>query len=624
MQTTIRRLALLPLVAGALLALPAASVMAAPANDNFSAAQTVGPALPVSVSASTIDATAEVGEPAIFGNTPQASVWFRWIAPANGSTVVDLCGAGFTGSDFPTERIAVRTGASLLAQVLGAERAGECNLRFNAVAGTTYNILVDYGFDLGNFTFRLRQLAPPANNNFATSAVIPPALPTQLDGTNLDSGWEAGEPAALGGVNSSRSVWYSWTPAASGRVRFDFCDYEPIVGASNFIIALYTGNTLGTLVPVASGNNCDMDVPVVAGTTYRLAFSGTSSGEMNFTLKLSAAPPPPNDDFANAAAIGPGLPVTANGNNDFATVEAGEPGHGGINPAFRSVWYRWTPAASGQVRVRGCSRDYDARVSVYTGATVATLTRINDEPPYAPHCGVTFTAVAGTTYSIAVGGGPFTASYGPFEFDVHWLEIPANDNLAQAVKLGASQKFKVSGTTIDATFEDGEPSHDFSFGPNGPSVWYQWTAPDEDPMIIEACAPEEAVRVAVYSGSAFPELKKIVQSAEGCRAGVGGRLAIAPDKGTVYRIVVSPVLRDFETDFILTGVDPSFRPAPAFNLKKAIAKCRKIKGKGAKAKRKRANCIKAARLKAAIIKCRKITDKKAQAVCVKKARQRFK
>ncbi len=92
----------------------------------------------------------------------------------------------------------------------------------------------------------------------------------------------------------------------------------------------------------------------------------------------------------------------------------------------------------------------------------------------------------------------------------------------------------------------------------------------------------------------------------------------------MYRIVVSPVLRDFETDFILTGVDPSFRPAPAFNLKKAIAKCRKIKGKGAKAKRKRANCIKAARLKAAIIKCRKITDKKAQAVCVKKARQRFK
>ncbi|MCB0858102.1 MAG: hypothetical protein KDB57_08305 [Solirubrobacterales bacterium] len=624
MKNPFRPFALLTLALFALLAVPAGSVAAPPANDNFSAAQTVGPALPVSVPASNIDATAEIGEPSIFGNSPQATVWFRWIAPANGATVVDLCGSEFSGSDYPTERIAVRTGASLLAQVLVAETAGACSLRFNAAAGTTYNIHVDYGNDQGTFTFRLRALSPPVNDNFANATAISPNLPAQVSGTTVDSGWQAGEPAALGGSGSARSVWHTWTPAAPGRVRINVCDPLLVDGAGNLVIALYTGNTLGTLVSAGSTNNCEMDVSVVSGTTYRLAFSGTVRGEMNYTLKLSSAPPPPNDNFANAAVIGPGLPVTANGDNDFATTEAGEPGHGGIDPANRSVWYRWTPTTSGPVRARGCSREYSARVSVYTGNTVGTLTRVNASPPYSPHCGVTFDAVAGTTYSIAVGGGPFTGAYGPFGLDVHRLEVPANDNLGQAIGLGKSQKFTVQGSTIDATFESGEPSHDYDYGQNAPSVWYRWTAPDDDPMIFEACAAQEPVRVAIYKGTDYSDLTKLVQSAEGCRNGVGGRTAIAPEQGTVYLLVVAPVQRDFETDFTLTGVDPSFTPVAAFNLKKAIAKCKKIKGKGAKAKRKRANCIRKARLKAAIIKCRKLSGKKAQDACIKKARKRYK
>lgn len=624
MKNPFRPLALVLLAFIALLAVPAGSVAAPPANDNFSAAQTVGPALPVSVQASTVDATSEIGEPSIFSNNPQATVWFRWIAPANGTTVVDLCAAGFSGSEYPTERIAVRTGASLLGQVLVAETAGACSLRFNAAAGTTYNIQVDYGNDQGTFTFRLRALSPPVNDNFANATAISPNLPTQITGTTVDSGWQAGEPAALGGSGSARSVWHTWTPAATGRVRINVCYPVLVDGAGNLVIALYTGNTLGTLVSVSSTNECEMDVSVVAGTTYRLAFSGTIRGELNYTLKLSSAPPPPNDNFANAAVIGPGLPVTANGDNDFATTEAGEPGHSGINPASKSVWYRWTPTTSGPVRVRGCSRVYPARVSVYTGATVGTLTQVNAEPPYSPHCGVTLDAVAGVTYNIAVGGGPFQGAYGPFELDVHSLEVPANDNLDQAIGLGKSQKFKVNGSTIDASYEDGEPSHDYDYGQRGPSVWYRWTAPDDDPMIIEACAAEEPVRVAVYTGTDYTNLEKLVQAGEGCRTGVGGRLAIAPLAGTVYLIVVSTVQRDFESDFTLTGLDPSYTPAAGFNLKKAIAKCKKIKGKGAKVKRKRANCIKAARLKAAIIKCRKLDGKSAQTTCIKKARKRYK
>ena len=109
-------------IAGLLLA-AAPSAMAAPANDNFASAQTVGPALPVSVAASNVGATAQVGEPDIYSNDVISSVWFKWTAgPATaGQVVVNLCGSGFTGDEFPFEKFAVRTsfaGAAVMEMAL--------------------------------------------------------------------------------------------------------------------------------------------------------------------------------------------------------------------------------------------------------------------------------------------------------------------------------------------------------------------------------------------------------------------------------------------------------------------------------------------------------------------------
>ena len=57
--------------------------------------------------------------------------------------------------------------------------------------------------------------------------------------------------------------------------------------------------------------------------------------------------PPPNDDFANAEAIG--LPDDVTGSIDNATLEAGEPdlSEEGLSV---SVWYRYSAAASGPVK----------------------------------------------------------------------------------------------------------------------------------------------------------------------------------------------------------------------------------------------------------------------------------
>lgn len=617
----------------------ASQAAAAPANDNFASAQVMTGAPPLTVAGNNIGATVEAGEPTIYSNTPLRTVWYRWTATSTGTFVVDTCNDGFTGgSAYANPMMGVRTGATLATLVNVAEINGSCSLRFSATVGTTYHLQIDYHDLEGNFNLTLRPLTPPANDNFASATSIGPALPLTANGTTVDSTFQAGEPGALGGSGNARSVWFNWTAPTTQRVRLVMCDKTAVDGPLNDSTYVFSGNTLATLVAVANttSNDCTVDFPVTAGTTYRIGVSGSSKGEFTFQLSMQAAPPPANDNFATPQALGPGLPVSVTGNNDFATEEVGEPDdHGDYPGTSRSVWYSWTAGVTGPVRLKTCSRDLRFFTSVYTGNTLAALTEVSDGSNWT-ECSRYFDAVAGTTYRIAVAGGPFDSSHGPFDLNLHQVSLPPNDASAAAIDLGSGVAISRQGTTVDATVEDDEPNHIVSGGTGG-SVWYRWTAPNDSPVIMSACSTEEANRITVYDEDPEPEewqtglyrLRQIDYDDEFCRGGEkGGRLAIAVEKGREYWIVVTPSREDYESPFTLAiqgTADEVITPKPpAFNLKKAIAKCKKIKGKGKKAKRKRANCIKAARKKAAIIKCNKIGNKNSRAKCVKKARKRFK
>jgi hypothetical protein len=115
---------------------------------------------------------------------------------------------------------------------------------------------------------------------------------------------------------------------------------------------------------------------------------------------------PPNNDFAGAQELA-GLPASAAGNNIDATREEGEPSHGEL-ASGASAWYRWTAPSSAEVTIDVCNADFDSSLAVYTGSAVTALTRVarNDDA-----CGsggegsrVTFQAVAGATFNIAVDG----------------------------------------------------------------------------------------------------------------------------------------------------------------------------------------------------------------------------
>ena len=88
-----------------------------------------------------------------------------------------------------------------------------------------------------------------------------------------------------------------------------------------------------------------------------------------------------------------------------ATKEAGEPNRAG-NIGGKSVWWAWTATSAGTVQVDTIGSNFDTTLGVYTGGNVSSLTPVvsDDDGGSNRTSKVTFTAIAGTTYQIAVDG----------------------------------------------------------------------------------------------------------------------------------------------------------------------------------------------------------------------------
>ncbi len=158
-------------------------------------------------------------------------------------------------------------------------------------------------------------------------------------------------------------------------------------------------------------------------TAYRLEavdeFLGTVSTGYRFRNEITdiqfpppavTPPAPANDNFANAITL-TGFPTATTGSNTGATRQPGEPQHTDIADPFagrQSVWWNWTAASTGQVQITTAGSNYDTLLGVYTGTSVSSLTKIaaNDGHPEDDYqiSKVTFTAIVGTTYRIAVDG----------------------------------------------------------------------------------------------------------------------------------------------------------------------------------------------------------------------------
>jgi hypothetical protein len=113
--------------------------------------------------------------------------------------------------------------------------------------------------------------AEPFNDNWP-GTVLPVNPGTLVNQTNAGATVEAGEPTDY---NSSKSVWYNWTPAISGDVQLNTCgemDFDPTLG-------VYTGSAVNALTTLAlNDDSCGLgsrvEFTATAGTTYYFRFGG--------------------------------------------------------------------------------------------------------------------------------------------------------------------------------------------------------------------------------------------------------------------------------------------------------------------------------------------------------------
>ena len=143
-----------------------------------------------------------------------------------------------------------------------------------------------------------------------------------------------------------------------------------------------------------------------------------------FGYSVGAIPEPPNNHFANAETLS-GSSGRVMGTNRGANREFGEPSHSDDNnEGGKSVWYRWTAPASGPVNFNtgpgeggGAGSNFDTTLAAYTGTSVIALTPIikNDDvdPGVVRTSAITFNAIAGTTYRIAVDGWKSPSGFVP-------------------------------------------------------------------------------------------------------------------------------------------------------------------------------------------------------------------
>ena len=316
MSTSRRLIAAAVLAASAIgtaLAFPAPA-SASPSNDNFQFAQFL-PGDNRVVSGTNIGATDEIFEQQHGLQTPRASIWYRWTAPASGKAIFRTFGTSFdttmsayTGATLQTLHSVAESDDTILAD---GTRVPQSQVVFDAVKGTEYRVAID-GFLGATGTIKLTYTV---NDTFA--AALPLTGASGGFGVDLSGATaEAGEPAHAGSP-ANASVWYSWTAPSNGIATFFTTQ-----SAFDAKLAAYTGNSVNALTLVAQNDNqsstnkrAQIKFAATAGTTYRIALDtavATQQGFENVTFNLV-------DPKVN---VGTGV-STAEGNTGTRTVNVG-------------------------------------------------------------------------------------------------------------------------------------------------------------------------------------------------------------------------------------------------------------------------------------------------------------
>lgn len=379
----------------------------------------------------------------------------------------------------------------------------------------------------------------PVNDDFADARFLYGDV-LLLRAFNHGATSQPDEPA-INGETSPNSVWFSFTPQASGltnvRVAPAQSLFDPIraqtitVNHDNLdpVIGVYTGESLADLTRVEAGMG-DVTFTAEAGQTYRIAVAGQNGDEG--LIMLEVVGPPRNSSIANAIPLILGRGTT--GTNRNALPEQNEPDHAG-QPATASVWYKWTANMTGRIGFSTRNSDFDTVAAVYTGpasgVTMDALVPVakNNDAIGALFSRLDFQAISGATYYFAVDG--FEGAQGKLSATL--ALAPANDDFADSTVISGNSARRTVSTNF-ATREAAEPQHLPGEG-NGETIWFTWTAPANARVTLSSSGSFLPMIIAAYTGDSLATLQLVGRDGANNRP---TRLTFDTVQGTTYRIAI--------------------------------------------------------------------------------------
>jgi len=398
-------------------------------------------------------------------------------------------------------------------------------------------------------TLTINDLADDPANDFFASLAIASGLSGSTGNTVVVTTGASREPGELlhAGVLGHRSVWFKWTSPVAGRASLDTTGSVGFGGGElDTVLAVYTGSSLATLVPVPGAANDDAQPGVktsrvsfdaAAGTTYFIAVD--SSGEDGGEVSLSHA-------LGGGGLLQFGQPQyvvreDVAGGNVTITVER-------VGSTTGAVSVNW---AAAEVAGGGATAGADfiaqsGTLNLPAGATSASfdVAITNDG---AIEGNESFAVTLSAPQGGAVLSNTTVSARVVIDDD---NDDPANDLFASAAALtGASGT--VSGDLAAANLETGEPAT-----PGGHTIWYRWTAPTNGTVQFDTAGSGAVDTIlAAYTGATLATLQPVAVNDDAAPGTVSSRIAFAAIVGTTYRISVDardPISGPVPLNFQLT------------------------------------------------------------------------
>jgi hypothetical protein len=288
-----------------------------------------------------------------------------------------------------------------------------------------------------------------------------------------------------------------------------------------------------------NGSTGEINGILPAARVYLISLGATNAagtGYKSLTLTVSGNNifGPPNDMFATPLPL-LGSTATSNGTNVNAGVEPNEPAHANLT-AQRSVWWRWTAPASGNVTIQTVGSDFDTVLAVYTGTAIGGLGSViaDNDGGGNGTSRVTFAATSGVTYRIAVDG--YNGASGQIVLGLQQSSnvAPQNDRFAGRLPISGSIATASAGN-VNATAEVGEPAH--AGEPATHSVWWTWTAPLSGRVTIDTVGSDFDTVLGVYSGSSLSSLSEVA-SDDQSGGNNASQVSFPVTAGATYQIAV--------------------------------------------------------------------------------------